>query len=214
MSGSKRIFILDFDDFSPIRPGFELLKKMKEHYPNFKCTLFTIPFSLKLMTKEVEVDKFKQWGKLVGEVQDWVEIAPHGFAHTKGEWLITDKRKLDLMVRATERIFKELGIKFVKIFKFPHWLGSKEAEEVLKEHGYTLAIDRNNPVVKTDIPTYVYNWSIDEPLPDYSIVRGHGHIWETNNGLDTCFPNLLKIPTDVEFKFVSEYLWNNTNQKQ
>ncbi|MHA1749530.1 MAG: DUF2334 domain-containing protein [Promethearchaeota archaeon] len=211
-SGSRQTFILDFDDFSPIKPGFDLLRKLKEHFPNFKCTLFTPAFNLKIFTKEVSLDKFKYWGRLVAENQDWIEIAPHGFSHIRGEWQV-DRKQAEIQIKACENVFKQLGIKIVKIFKFPYWEGSKEAEEVLKERGYTLAIDRNNPVVYTDIPTYVFNWSIDEPIPDYPIVRGHGHIWLTSNGLDKCFPNLLKIPQNSEFKFVSEYLWpKNTNQ--
>lgn len=212
----KQIFIIDFDDYSPIKPGHELLVKLKEHFPNFKCTCFTPAFNLKVFTREVSIEKFKQWGKLVAECQDWIEIAPHGFAHLRGEWLTKDKKQLEIMIKATENVFKQLGIKFVKIFKAPHWEISKEGEEVLKERGYILAIDRNRPVIHTDIPTYVFNWSIDEPIPQYPIVKGHGHIWGTPNGLDRCFPNLLKLPQNAEFLTVSEYLeWQkDTNQGQ
>jgi hypothetical protein len=99
-----------------------------------------------------------------------------------------------------------MGIDFAKVFKAPHWEISKEFEEVLAERGYVLAIDRNRPIVRANIPTYVWSWSIDEPIPNYPLVKGHGHVHLTNNGLDACLPNLLKLPTDIEFKTISEYL--------
>ena len=198
---------MDFDDFIMTRPGFEYLEKMKEHFPDFKCTLFTPAFNLKLLTKQVTVDKFKDWAKLVNK-QDWIEIAPHGFSHSRGEMLETRKERLEIIIKAIEAIFNQVEFNWIKVFKAPFWEISKEAEEVLKERGYTLAIDRNNPKIQTDIPTYVFNWSIDEPVPTYPTVKGHGHMHLTNNGLDSCLPNMLKIPTNSEFIFVSEYLKN------
>ena len=203
----KQTFIVDFDDLSCTTPGMDLLFKLKEHFPNFKCTCFTPAFHKDLMTKKVSVDKFKEWGKIIID-NPWIEVAPHGFAHYENEWMISDKRMLNVMMDATENCLGNfLGIPFVKIFKFPHWKGSKEAEEVLLERGYTLAIDRNNPKTYTNIKTYIWNWSIDDiPVPKYHTIKAHGHIWLTNNGLDSCYPNLLKIPTNAEFKTISEYL--------
>ncbi len=205
---SKQTIILDTDDLNCTTPGMDMLFKLKEHYPDFKCTCFTPAFHKDLMTKKVTIEKFKEWGKLLQE-NPWIEIAPHGFAHYKGEWLINDKEVIRMMLKATENCLGNvLGLDYIKVFKFPHWQGSKEAEEVLKENGYTLAIDRNNPKTYTDIPTYIWNWSIDEPLPKYHTLKAHGHIWLTNNGLDTCYPNLLNMPTDAKFKTVGEYVFN------
>ena len=203
----KQTFIIDLDDFSATTPGTDLLLKLKEHYPNFKCTCFTPAFHGGLMNKKVTKEKFLEWGELVRN-NNWIEIAPHGFAHSMNEWMITDKKILRMMLLATENCLgKVLKIPFVKVFKFPHWRGSKEAEEVLLENGYTLAIDRNHPETHTDIPTYVWSWSIDNmPIPKYHTLKSHGHIWLTSNGLDTCYGNLLKIPIDSRFLTISEYL--------
>ena len=203
-TGSKQTFILDFDDFCSITPGYDLLKKLKEHFPKFKCTCFTTPFHIKYFKREVPVSKLKVWGKLVNEL-DWIEIAPHGFSHLRGEWLITDKKQIEIQLKAMQNLFTQIGIDYVKIFKAPFWEYTKEVEEVLTDYGYTLAIDRNNPVVRTNIPTYVWNWSMERPIPEYHTIKGHGHIHGTNNGLDVCYPNLLKLPRDAIFKFVSEY---------
>jgi|TARA_Y100000296_G_C5174026_1_gene258967 hypothetical protein len=202
----KQTFICDFDDLNATTPGTELLFKLKEHYPNFKCTCFTPGFHAALMTKKVTIEKFKEWGKLIKN-NPWIEVAPHGFAHLRREWLINDKEILRTMLKATENCLeKVLGLDFIKVFKFPFWEGSKEAEEVLLENGYTLAIDRNNPVTHTDIPTYIWSWSIEQPIPKYHTIKAHGHIWLTNNGLDIAYPNLLKMPTDAKFKTIGEYL--------
>lgn len=205
-SSDEQTWVMDFDDFIMTRPGFEYLEKIKEHIPQFKCTLFTPAFNLKIFTKEVSVSKFKKWGKLVNEYKDWIEIAFHGFSHLRGEMLETDRRKLEIIIMASENIFGQLGIKPVKVFKAPFWEISKEAEEILKERGYTLAIDRNNPIVHTDIPVYVFNHSAEEPIPHYHLVKSHGHIYGSPNGLDRCLQNVLKIPPNSKFLFISEYL--------
>lgn len=203
----KQTFIFDFDDLSPTMPGFDLLRKLKEHYQNFRCTCFTPAITKGLLERKLTPEKFKSWGKLIRETE-WLEVAPHGFAHIRGEFLTTDKKKLKTMLDAIENTFaKVLEIPYVKVFKYPYWEGSKEAEELLKERGYTLAIDRNNPVVFTDIPTYIWNWSIDDmPIPRYHTIKAHGHIHLTNNGLDSCYPNLLKLPQTAEFKTIGEHL--------
>jgi len=208
---NRQTFILDFDDFIIGRPGFELLQKLKEHYPDFKCTLFTLGFHLGILTRNVKLEKFKKWGQLVKENQDWIEIAPHGFSHIKGEMLETRKDRIEIIIKSIERIFDEFGFNWIKVFKAPYWEISKEAEGVLKDMGYTLAIDRNNPKIQSDIPVYVFNWSIHELLPNYPIIKGHGHLAGSNNGLERCLPNLLKIPPNAQFKFISEYLKNNAN---
>jgi len=206
--------VIDFDDYSATHPGHHLLLKLKEHFPNFKCTCFTPAFSLAVFFRKMEVEKFKEWGKIVAANSGWIEIAPHGFSHLKGEMLTKDKKRAEMIIKAIENLFGQLGIPFVKIFKAPHWQISPAAEEVLKERGYVLAIDRNKPTVHTDIPTYVWNWDIkDVPFPKhYPVIKAHGHIWTTPgivNGLDECLPNLLQMPQNAKFQFISEYLKEN-----
>ena len=207
LSKNRQKFYLDFDDFSSVVPGFDLLKKMKEHFPNFKCTLFTVPLAMQYFLKHLPIEKLKEWGKLVGDI-DWIEIAPHGFAHQRGEWMTKNKKKIMTTLKATENLFKFLGIDFVKIFKAPYWELSKEAEEILKDEGYILAVNRNKPQIYTDIPTYVFNWSIEDKIPEYPVIKGHGHMSGTKNGIERCYPNLLKIKQNSEFGFISEYLEN------
>lgn len=197
---------MDFDDLSSTKRGYGFLLKLREHYPNFKCTCFATPFSFGYFMRSVPIEHLEEWGKIMSEQSDWIEIAPHGFAHLKGEWMITNKKQILIQLKATENLFKRIGMDFIKVFKAPYWEYTKEVEEVLMEEGYILAIDRNNPVVRTDIETYVFNHSIDEPIPKYHLLKSHGHMWGTANGLDRCFSNLLHIPTNSNFITISEYL--------
>lgn len=210
-SGSQT-FVIDLDDFGSINPGYDLLLKLREHFPDFKATLFTVPFSLKYFYKSAPIEKLKIWGKNVTEQSDWLEIAPHGFAHLRGEWLVTDKKQINIQLDAMENLFGQIGIKFIKVFKAPFWEYTKEVEEVLMERGYTLAINRNKPIVRTNIPTYVWNWSIEKPIPGYHTIKGHGHMWGTDNGLNKCYPNLLHIPQNSKFLFISEFLCQKNTQ--
>lgn len=201
----KQKFILDFDDLSPTSPGLDQLQKMKEHFPTFKCTCFTPAFNPQILTRNITTNKMKEWFKLISDY-DWIEIAPHGFIHEKGECMVKDKQAGLIMIDAIENIFTEAGVNFIKVFKAPYWLWNKQFEEALYERGYTVAIDRNNPQSFTDAPKYVWNWSIDNPIPEYHTIKGHGHVYGTNNGIDICLPNLLRIPQSAEFLTIGEYL--------
>jgi len=202
-------FIIDLDDFSSLKPGEVQLTKMKEHFPDFKVTLFTTPFDKKYILNQAPVQKLYDWGKLVEANKDWMEIAVHGFAHERGECMVKDKKEAEILIKAAENVFKKIGVSFVKIFKAPFWEMNEPFEQVLHDMGYVKAIDRNNPIVHTDIPTYTWSWSIETPIPDYHTVKGHGHVVGTNNGIDKELPNLLKLPIDTDFQFISEYLEEN-----
>jgi len=207
----KQTIILDLDDLMPITPGLDHILSMKEHYPNFKCTCFTPAFCSLVWKRQLDVNKVKAWFEMLKQYP-WIEIAPHGFVHERGECMVGRKEAIK-MIDTIEMVFRESKTPFIKVFKAPHWEMSKEFEEVLHERGYTIAIDRNNPVSYTNAPKYIWNWSIDEPIMDYPIIRAHGHMHGTNNGLDTCLPNLLKIPTDVEFQTIGEYLKNEKSKR-
>lgn len=230
----KTQIILDFDDFSLTNLPFEHLIPLKEHFPNLKVTLFTIPFDKNVLGR-VPMEKMEEWAELIKKF-DWIEIALHGFAHDYAEFDVP-KKKAESLIRASENMMKgvtikekrkyiwfgpdwlskkkkylDLNIPYVKVFKAPRWQCSAEAYEVLRDRGYTVAVDRNQPRPNiTGLPTYVYNWSIEEPFPsDFAVVKAHGHLRANMaNDLDRCYQNLLKMPADAEFLTVSEYLTLN-----
>jgi len=197
--------ILDVDDFS-LGTALANLKKIKEHYPNFKCSVFMIPCNMSLLTGDLPYEKYKVWAEIVKENLDWIEICLHGFGHTEGE-MDCDKKTAKMIVKAGENMMKDLGLPHAKIFKAPFWQMSDDAYKVLKGMGYTVAVDRNQPPPKIKgLKTYTYNWSIDEILPQIETIKAHAHFYSCNNGIEGCMSNLFELPEDIEWLFISEYL--------
>ena len=116
-------FVMDFDDFT-IHRNMDLLLKIKEHYPGFRVTAFTIPYAQGLAVDERFEEKYKEWAKLI-EGYDWIEVAVHGLAHTFGECNIADLDEVNKFMRASEMLLKRIGIKYSKIFKAPYWIMSE-----------------------------------------------------------------------------------------
>lgn len=200
----KRV-ILDIDDFT-LGTALANLKKIKEHYPNFKCSVFMIPCNMSLLTGDLPYDKYKEWAEIVRENLDWIEICLHGFGHTEGEMLV-DKKKAKMIVKAGENMLKDLGLPHANIFKAPFWQMSDDAYKVLKGMGYTVAVDRNQPMPKIKgLKTYVFNWSIEEIMPEIPTVKAHSHCYGTSNDIGLCMGNLFQLPESVEWLFISEYL--------
>jgi len=202
--------ILDIDDLSPSMPNVDLILKLKEHYPKLKITAFTIPADTRTFNDSRDKEDFSkvydQWAAILKE-NPWIEIAPHGFFHNAGE-MLCDEEKAKQIILAGENLFKHYEIPFVKIFKAPKWQMSPAAYTVLRDMGYMVAIDRNNPIVPiTGLKTYKYSWSFEEPFPkNEKIVKGHGHMVGMENAIDFSFTNLLNMPDDAEFLTVSEYM--------
>lgn len=200
-----KTIVFDCDDFQ-IGDALETLLKIKEHYPKFKITAFTIPFNISLLTGDLPFEKYQEWAKIVAEY-DWIEIAPHGFGHIPSEMEIGKKEAIQL-IKASENFLKQLGFKPVKVWKSPFWQTSKEAYEVLRDKKYVVAVDRNQtrPQIK-NLKTYTFSWSIDEPFPsDEEIIKAHGHFYGTANDIKANLGNFFTIPADAEFLFVSEYI--------
>lgn len=81
--------------------------------------------------------------------------------------------------------------------------------DVLNEKGWWLGVDRNQPYSPRTKTYYEYNLSIDEkfwesPEPVWKL---HGHMGgPSQNNLEDCFLNMLKIPLDAEWHYVTDYL--------
>lgn len=204
--------VLDIDDLAIGSPGLDEFIRLREHLPNLKVTFFMIPIPAALVKKTVTVAEYQDWADWLKN-QDWIEICPHGMTHAPYEmkYLHGQKRLLDYetaktFIRASERTFEQLSLPYQKIWKSPFWESSPECYRALWDEGYTVAVDRNQKKPEGG-PVYVYNWSIDEPIPDYDLLKGHGHMYPPSaNAIQRSFQNILKLPTDAEFKFVSEVL--------
>lgn len=137
---------------------------------------------------------------------NFVELLVHGYNHNYGEFLNIGKWTAKRKILSAEKIFNESGLSYKKIFRAPHWLLGDATYGALSELGYSVADHRDN-LTPRELRCYQYNWSINEPVPDLNIIRGHGHIQNVcGNGLEEHLDNLLKLPKDAYFATISEYL--------
>jgi len=198
---------LDLHDFSVLRSRMDLLLKLKEHFPGFKVSLFTIPFDY-----EFELTTLKlQRPALLTQIQanlSWMEIIPHGITHTFGEFETADKQTMRMYLDSIEGELGKDG--FTKVehgFCAPNWLWSQAVVDVLNEKGWWGAVDRNQPQMLTPKRFYRYSHSLEEPfwLSTSDTLKLHGHMTAPSlNNLEDCFLNLFRLPPDTSFVFASE----------
>lgn len=206
---------LDVDDLEIGKQGLEHFLNLKEHYPNLKVTFFMVPIPSTVLQKKTTMAQYKEWARWLKENSDWIEICPHGMTHSgfemkyyseRGKEKLVDYETAMLYLDAVEKMFAELELPYQKIWKSPHWETSPEAYRALWDRGYTVAVDKNQPVPNGG-PVYIYSWSIDTPFPEgESVVKAHGHMYPpSRNAINLCLDTILTMPTDATFKFLSEY---------
>jgi predicted deacetylase len=203
----KQTISLDLHDFSVLRNRFDLLLKLKEHYPQAKVSLFTIPYDyeVEMTTQAVYRDKALS---ILKENLDWLQIIPHGLSHIPREFEKADAQTMELTLEAIDQMFTKDGIPYEKGFCAPYWLWTQDVVDVLDKHGWWGAVDRNQPNMLKTKRFYTYSHSIDE---DFSKATGdlklHGHMGKpSSNGLGDCFTNLFKIDESATWHFVSDML--------
>jgi len=200
--------VLDFDDWSLINNRFDLLLTLKEHFPKLKVSLFTIPCHAEYEFGAGHI--FRGDGlKKLKENLDWLEIIPHGLTHVEHEFEKADTTATRLALAAIDEVFKKDGIPYVKGFKAPQWLWNEAVVNVLNEEGWFGAVDRNQPNMLCPNKFYRYNFNVNEPFhySELDVLKLHGHVGSTMlNDLDGSLLNLMKMPPDAEFYFVSEML--------
>lgn len=207
----KKVVSLETHDLELHRAGLDEFVKLKEHLPNLKVTFFTVPIPRALTSKVATVEDYQEWADWLRN-QDWIEICPHGMTHSgfemkhlPGKKKLVDYDTANSYIDVAEHTFQQLNLPFKKIWASPFWETSPEAYKALWDRGYTVAVDPNQEIPEGG-PVYTYNWSIDKPFPaEEKVVKGHGHMYPPSaNAIQSCLENVLSIPQDYEFKFVSE----------
>jgi hypothetical protein len=189
--------VIELDDFSPKNSNLGLLEDLKDHYKDFKITLFTTPWEIRWgEATPITGEKFQPFVEAVKKAEGWIEIALHGLTHVPGEFrdITYDEARKRIIV--TEKMFINRGIKYAKIFKAPHWELSLAGERAAMELGFRVVKDG------------YYNWNLKDEMPEIKgTIIAHGHIQNTmGNGLEEVMPKLLKIPPGTKFMWLSEYL--------
>jgi len=199
---------LEYDDMGVINPAinqaWETLQNIKEHH-DLKVTFFTVPMEMRY-TKlgHLTNPEFKPRLDAMREAhkQGWVEYAVHGLSHLPKEFSNLDAKSTEKRMVAVEKIFKEAELSYVKIFKAPNWLISKEAEKVIKARGYKVVKDN------------YYQWNLKDNRPglielDGKVCITHGHLQDgdgCDNGVCETADKILSLPPKTKFLFLSEVL--------
>lgn len=198
---------LDLHDFSVLRSRMDLLLKLKEHFPGFKVSLFTIPFDYELELTTLKLMR-AEYLKTIQANLDWMEIIPHGITHTFGEFENADKQTMRMYLDTiTEELAKDDLLPVEHGFCAPNWLWSQDVVDVLNEKGWWGAVDRNQPDMLTPKRFYRYSHSLEEPFWETTLdtIKLHGHMSApSSNNLDDCFLNLFRLPPDTKWVFASE----------
>lgn len=202
-------YSLDLHDATISNNGIELLKQVKEHYPNFKVSLFFIPVDKVTETVAQARIMKDQNIKLIKDNLDWIELLPHGLIHIPREFEHCDRQTMKMVLQSIDEAFKSYDLPYKKVFCSPYWLWNQEVVDVLDEYGWAGASDRNQPKMIRTKKNYTYDYSISEAFhkADDEIIKLHGHIdGESDNDLEKCFLNLFKCNRKADWKFVSELL--------
>lgn len=200
--------ILDLDDFSVLRNRMDLLSTIKEHYPNFKASMFTIPFDYEYEASMLRIERSRGL-KWVKDNLDWIQIIPHGLTHIPREFENPDRETVEMAFKAIDDAFTHDELPYVRGFKAPQWLWNQNVVDWLNYNGWWGAVDRNQPDMLKTERVYEYDFSIHEPFweSDKEVLKLHGHMTlPSENNLEDCLLNLFKLPNDVEFEFVTQHL--------
>lgn len=192
---------LDFDDFSPLNSRLDLIDQIRQRYPKFKVTMFTIPwdirFSIDTKGTPITEERFRWWVDVVknGIKEGWLEIMLHGLTHAPHEFeklTYTEARNRILVGR---KMFENVGIECKPYFKAPQWLISEGGKKAVKDSNMTLVED------------HYYNWNLKDHMPEGDNLIAHGHVQDelsTQNGMEQSLFKLFEVPEDAEWVFLSE----------
>jgi hypothetical protein len=204
-----KTIVLDFDDFSVANPKMAHLLTLKQFYPNLKVSLFTIPYDIEYES-QINYRRREFNLKKIRQNLDWIEIIPHGLVHTHREMEYTGYGSMKKFIMPQiDRCFKRDGLPYVKGFKAPQWKWSPSVVKALDDGGWFGASNKNEPDMLQTKKCYVYTHNLDQLWweSESDFLGLHGHITnEMQDSLERCYNNLLKIPKDAKFKFISEVI--------
>tara|TARA_R110000868_G_C10972640_1_gene770677 strand:- start:14494 stop:15111 length:618 start_codon:yes stop_codon:yes gene_type:complete len=193
---------IEYDDAGPAHPigprMWDILENFREHYPDFKVTLFTIPLDLRhgKIVKSTD-EEYKSWAKIAKKAYDqgWCRFALHGFNHIEREFEHLTYDEAKKRIEFGKAVFESVGIPIDPIFKAPNWFISSEAERAVKDAGLKLVKDR------------YYQWNLKDRLPrpvefGDKVIIAHGHIQDGDgcfNGLSETKHRVMELPSDTKF---------------
>ena len=176
--------IVDFDDFAEDNHRLDLLERLRDANPKFRCTLFAIPG--------------KGSADFWGRVPEWCELAVHGWSHPHPrECARWSRDSIEYVL--DHPIVTEF---FVKGWKSPGWQSSDAVYEALYDRGWWIAEHWEN-IGRLPIGMQSH---VIQPDYRYGGDHWHGHIGNVcGNGIEETFPTLLERVTEADsFELISE----------
>jgi hypothetical protein len=177
--------VFDVDDHCDEWNCLPEMLRLKEQYPHFKCTLFTIPEKIS--------------GRLLNETaehRDWIEIAVHGIRHHPNEEM-KSVSYAQLYKYLTENIDHSI---YTKGFRPPGWAINSGTVRALNDAGYWCALHMRDRLNFGKMCRHGY-YACGDRYP-YWHAHSHG---VCGNGIQDDIDKLLKMwPKEQKFGWVSE----------
>lgn len=194
--------IFDLDDFAeqPERNCMKELLFLKEKFPDFKVTLFAIPFY-------DDKNQSTYFNGIKDKYGEWIQLAVHGWNHSSNfEFKETDYMQAQFLI---DDAYK-MGC-FVKGFKAPGWQISRSTYFALRKLGFWVADHKVSAYTEPGVPNKLRRprglkvYEIDHPW------MIHGHTWNcVGNGIQELIERWEKegYPFDQrsKFHFIDDYL--------
>lgn len=142
---SNRIIHVSCDDLSHSteRASLKRFMEMRESYPEFRVTFFTIP---------KDIGKSELATALLKE--EWVDLGLHGYMHSKGElWDKLSSSRIEHLLRAGLDEFRANGLS-ASVFKSPSYRSTDSLPHILKKIGLKyvlLSNDQFKPLTNNSI---------------------------------------------------------------
>lgn len=160
-------YCIDFDDYCDNTVyALKYVDEIRDKYVGCKITLFTIP----QRTSDKSIALAKERGSDV-------QLAPHGWRHTRGECLSWNANEAQEKIEmAAAR-----GID-APVFRAPGWLLDEDVYEACIALGYTVASHNMYRIPNTEAREYIYN------RKSQGRVSLHGHLTDCgfNHIADMC----------------------------
>lgn len=178
--------IVDVDDLYEGHDRLDLLVRLRQANPAFRCTVFAIPARCS--------------AAYLASLPEWIELVPHGWEHGDpptdgGECRAWDYPRMRELMR---QLRSPKYARFVSGFKAPGWRISDDCYDALLEAGWWVADEHLQDARRpAGLLTYLHEDAAD---------RHHFHVQNVcGNGLEERFDELLALVEAADsFQFASE----------
>ena len=199
---------LDLHDFTPVCNRFDVLLKLKKHFPDFKVSLLAIPYDEKRDYGPTLIRR--QLLKEVKKNLSWIQLIPHGLVHSSSDEFRTmsyEQFKNEVLPKI-KKGFEDDGLPYENGFGAPHWNWSPGVVKALDEIGWFGMVRREKDIMLRTKRFYQYTHLLNEPFweSDLPVLKLHGHVYGTRNDVGDCLENLLKLPKDTKFTYATEHI--------